>query len=400
VEGDTLAGLRKRTAGGPPPFPIATRILLDALAGLHAAHELRDDDGHLLDVVHRDFTPHNILVGLDGVGRLTDFGIAKAATRLGHTRTGNVKGKVSYMAPEQATGAPLDRRCDVWAAGVIAWETFAGRRLHADDDDFATMLKIVTEPPPRLRAVDPSIDAEVDDVVASALEMEDTRRCPTAAAFAKSLASVCRAHGGVAEPDEVAEWVSRNVGARLTARRAQVFEVRALRAKMGRIADGAVEERPSTPIGHGVEIDRAQPGTPTVLSSMNPLRRRVPLGARMLGIAATIAALVCAVMLSAWRAAATRDDTTASSALPVVTAPATVIATWTATGATRASSEPAPPSQPAATAAATAPTGVAPAARLRPAFTGGGHPSHPPAASAPRPHTAPATPGPLAPSPY
>jgi hypothetical protein len=210
------------------------------------------------------------------------------------------------------------------------------------------------------------------------------------------------------------------VGARLAARRAQVVEVRALRAKMGRIAGGAVEEKPSTPIAQGVELParrdadestgagpswaqlaptvelgRAQPMTPTVLSSVNPLRRRVPLGARVLGIAATVAALVCAVLLSTWRAAATRDDMTSSTA-PVVTVVTVVPAATTATTATatetaRAPSDPAPQPAPASSAA--------PAARPRPAVVSG-HASRPPAAASAHPHPAPPTPGPLAPSPY
>src|ERR1700722_6743241 len=113
VEGDTLAGLMKATP--LMPKPMALRVLVDALAGLHAAHELAGEDGKLLGLVHRDFTPQNIGGGTGGVARLTDFGIAKAATRLGHTRTGFVKGKIGYMAPEQAKGAPLDRRSAVWA---------------------------------------------------------------------------------------------------------------------------------------------------------------------------------------------------------------------------------------------------------------------------------------------
>src|SRR5580704_13773364 len=117
VEGDSLAGLFKRAGSTRPiPLAIAARFMLDALEGLHAAHELRDEAGQLLGLVHRDFTPHNILIGTDGVARLADFGIAKAATRLGNTRMGMVKGKIAYMPPEQAKGLTLDRRCDVWAA--------------------------------------------------------------------------------------------------------------------------------------------------------------------------------------------------------------------------------------------------------------------------------------------
>ncbi|HEY6459439.1 MAG TPA: serine/threonine-protein kinase, partial [Polyangiaceae bacterium] len=155
VEGDTLAGIFR--AKPRIPQPLGVRILLDSLAGLHAAHELRDEGGQLVGLVHRDFTPQNILVGIDGVARLADFGIAKAATRLGHTRTGIVKGKIPYMAPEQAHGVVLDRRCDVWAAGIVAWELFAERRLYRNDDDVSTLLRVATERPPLLRTVVPDL---------------------------------------------------------------------------------------------------------------------------------------------------------------------------------------------------------------------------------------------------
>ncbi len=226
VEGDSLSGLFK---AGAIPRPIAARFLLDALEGLHAAHELRDDAGALLGVVHRDFTPHNILVGTDGVARLADFGIAKAATRLGHTRLGMVKGKIAYMPPEQAKGMPLDRRCDVWAAGVVAWELLAKRRLYVEDDDVAILLKVATEAPPRLSSVAPEVPAALSDVVASALTMDVEKRCPTAAVFARELRSAFTGNGGIADTPEAAEWMNFHVGARVSERRVRASEIRARR---------------------------------------------------------------------------------------------------------------------------------------------------------------------------
>ena len=127
VEGDTLARLLARAAGQGQrlPTPIALRILIDSMAGLHGAHELRDDRGSLLGLVHRDVSPQNVLVGIDGVSRITDFGVARAASRISATRVGQLKGKLAYMAPEQATGADIDRRADVFSAGVMIWETLA-----------------------------------------------------------------------------------------------------------------------------------------------------------------------------------------------------------------------------------------------------------------------------------
>jgi len=167
VEGDTLSGLVRRANSGGEPLPrdVALRVLLDALAGLHAAHETKDADGAPLSIVHRDFSPHNILVGLDGVARLTDFGIAKASSRAGNTSTGIIKGKAAYMAPEQARGSSIDRRCDVWAAGVVAWELLARRPLwERGAEDIALLIKLVTEKPQRLSSVAPDVPAEVDEV--------------------------------------------------------------------------------------------------------------------------------------------------------------------------------------------------------------------------------------------
>jgi serine/threonine-protein kinase len=265
VEGDTLSGLTKST----PLMPkrMALRVLLDALAGLHAAHELQGEHGEKLNVVHRDFTPHNILVGTDGVARLTDFGVAKAASRLGHTRTGFIKGKIGYMSPEQAKGVPLDRRCDVWAAGVIAWELLAGRRLFTTEDDVATLLKVVTEEPPRLRTIDPSIHPDIDDAVASALDRNLETRCPSAQAFARRLGVACRPHVGLAEPEEVAEWIAFVVGPRLEARREDA------RARRSQIASEAMATSGAAPVARPV-VEEASAKTAPAMGE--PTVREVP----------------------------------------------------------------------------------------------------------------------------
>jgi len=245
VEGDTLSGLRRRaTAAGGLPVKIGVRVLLDALAGLHAAHELRDEAGAPLGIVHRDFSPQNILVGLDGVARLADFGIAKAASRLGETRTGIIKGKITYMAPEQARGGAIDRRTDVWSAGVIAWELFAGSRLYASED-LGTLYRIASETPRRLRSLVPNVPPEVDEAVAHALTVDPAARSPTAQAFARELAAACRATCGVAEPDEVGEYMSQLFGAKLAERRAAVAEIRQLREKVGQIVKSADASGPT-----------------------------------------------------------------------------------------------------------------------------------------------------------
>ncbi|MEQ9319388.1 MAG: serine/threonine-protein kinase [Polyangiaceae bacterium] len=121
LHGESLAQLQRRAEGKPIEVPIAAAIVVDALRGLHAAHEVTDMDGTKLELVHRDVSPQNLFVGADGVTRVLDFGIAKASSRSQVTRDGQVKGKLAYMAPEQIRSEPADRRVDVFATGVVLW---------------------------------------------------------------------------------------------------------------------------------------------------------------------------------------------------------------------------------------------------------------------------------------
>lgn len=246
IEGDNLAALKRaaKRLGEGIPLPIALRIITDALAGLHAAHELAGPDGTNLGVVHRDFSPHNIMVGTDGVSRLTDFGIAKVALTQGHTRTGRIKGKISYMSPEQARAQPVDRRCDVWAAGVVAWEVFSGQRLYEADDEISALLKVVSEDPPRLSELRPDLPAWLDETVAWALSRELAQRCPSADALRRRLISV----QAPADISEVAEFVRRVLGPKLAERKQKIAEIRQLRSKIGELS-GAIGSSPRASAG-------------------------------------------------------------------------------------------------------------------------------------------------------
>ena len=131
IEGNHLGALLGRAAknGERLPRPFVCRVLVDTLQGLAAAHRLSDEHGTPLKLVHRDVSPHNILVGTDGIARLTDFGVAKADVRMASTRAGQFKGKLSYMAPEQASSNETDQRSDLFSVGIILWESLTGRRL-------------------------------------------------------------------------------------------------------------------------------------------------------------------------------------------------------------------------------------------------------------------------------
>jgi serine/threonine-protein kinase len=224
IEGDTLSGVMNRgiTSGGIPR-PVALRIVLDALHGLHAAHELTDGDDNPLDLVHRDCSPQNILVGIDGSSRITDFGVARASSRLSTTRSATVKGKLAYLSPEQATGRSLDRRSDLFGMGVILWEVLAGRRLFRADTDGATLSRILVEPIPSLLDYVDDLPENVAAAVAIALARDPHDRYNDAAEMADAIEHAVREAQNpdlfVASPREVAAYMRELFGADIHARR-------------------------------------------------------------------------------------------------------------------------------------------------------------------------------------
>jgi len=222
IEGDTLAGIEARALarGVMLPRAVAVRIVLDALSGLHAAHQLKDGEGRLLGLVHRDCTPQNILVGTDGSSRITDFGVARAASRLAITRSQTVKGKVAYLSPEQATAGELDRRSDIFTMGIVLWEALAGRPLFLADNDGTTISRLLSAPIPSVRLHAPDVSPELDEVCTRALQRHASRRFPTAAAMAEALESAARSSlGGAGSPGEVSRCVEMLIGADLAAQR-------------------------------------------------------------------------------------------------------------------------------------------------------------------------------------
>ncbi|MBL8740741.1 MAG: serine/threonine protein kinase, partial [Myxococcales bacterium] len=178
VEGLTLAELASlaEKRGFTVPPGVAVRALLDAGAGLQAAHELSDDAGTPLGIVHRDISPQNLLVGVDGMTRVSDFGIAKATMRPGATTSGALKGKLGYMAPEYVTSNALDARSDVFALGVVLWEALAGRKLFRGSNEIATLELVARCEVPRISEVRPEVGTALDDVLESALAKDPEQR--------------------------------------------------------------------------------------------------------------------------------------------------------------------------------------------------------------------------------
>ena len=195
----------------------ATALMMAAAAGLHAAHETRDESGNLLNVVHRDVSPQNILVGAKGEVKIIDFGIAKARNRLHVTDAGSgLKGKLRYMAPEQLERSQVDRRTDVYALGVVLWEVLAMRRLFHGASDPEVINRILKGqlPPPGAFA---DVPFELDAVVMRALSKDPDRRPQTARAFRQELKKAVPAAAGV-DPVEIAALLTAVLGGELAER--------------------------------------------------------------------------------------------------------------------------------------------------------------------------------------
>lgn len=187
---------------------IALRIVADALAGLHYAHELADYDGTPLNVVHRDASPHNIFVTYDGHTKVVDFGIAKAATRSVNTSTGVLKGKISYMAPEQARCKPLDRRADIFVIGIVLWEILAGRKMWKGLEDMAIINNIFSHEIPTAAQARSGIPPELARIVDGALAYEVDDRYPTAADLRADLLGYLEQAGQRISTEEIGALVA------------------------------------------------------------------------------------------------------------------------------------------------------------------------------------------------
>ncbi|MBX3231975.1 MAG: SUMF1/EgtB/PvdO family nonheme iron enzyme [Labilithrix sp.] len=193
---------------------VAAAVMIGALHGLHDAHEARSETGEPLGIVHRDVSPHNILVGLDGAPRVLDFGVAKAEERISSTNEGELKGKLSYMSPEQIESRAVDRRTDVYAAAVVFWEMLSGKKLFLAGNEGAVVRQIlesVVEPPSKGQ---PAVSTALDRVVMRGLERDVGERWATARAFAEAIGATVTP----ASPAEVGAWLRDLCGATIAER--------------------------------------------------------------------------------------------------------------------------------------------------------------------------------------
>jgi serine/threonine-protein kinase len=223
VEGVTLAqlaGEARRLKKVIPPG-IVKRIMCGVLAGLHAAHVARDEHGTPLGVIHRDVSPDNIVIGADGYARLIDFGIARALGRYAATQAGWVKGKPSYLAPEQVKGETLDHRTDIWGTSVVLWQALTGKRLFRGSSPAEIVHKILMQPITPVSALRSGIGTDLDTVVLKGLARDRRARWASAAQMAEAL----EATGGMASHRATGAWVEAVAAERIEKARALVAVV-------------------------------------------------------------------------------------------------------------------------------------------------------------------------------
>lgn len=220
LEGEDLAQLiarHKASQRGPVAPDLAVALVTDALRGLHAAHEATDGAGQPLKLVHRDVSPQNLFVAVDGTVRVLDFGIAKANARAQVTREGQVKGKLAYMSPEQIRSQPVDRRTDIFAAGIVLWELLTAKRLFLRRDVGATVHDIMSRQRRPPSDVAPGIPTELDAIVLRALAIDAEQRFHTAAEMAAALEDVIRP----AKREAISAWVRTHAASKLAEQRTQ-----------------------------------------------------------------------------------------------------------------------------------------------------------------------------------
>jgi serine/threonine-protein kinase len=346
VPGESYARLlraaRERRVLVPPDVTVA--VMRDALQGLHAAHEAKNERGEPLGIVHRDVSPQNVLVGADGQARVLDFGVAKAIGRVQTTREGQLKGKLSYMAPEQLLGHPLDRQTDIYAAAVVLWEALSGARLFRAQNEAATVAKVLggaTVPPSRA-LVDKAdtqtrqIVERVDAIVMRGLAIDRSKRYATARDMALALEQALQP----ATSSKVSAWLEEVASDALQQRAGQVADIEssstshhiALSTTSAPPPDAAGEAGdPADPISAilaqrpgATEVQAAAPADDSLRISVSsfpdkglPARKRP--GAPILLLGAAAAVLIALGALALPRARPARVESSTSTALAAAT---------------------------------------------------------------------------------
>jgi len=262
VQGESLGKLRLAMhATGKSTDPrIVAAVMSGVLHGLHAAHEAKSEQGQSLNIVHRDVSPQNVLVGVEGVARVFDFGVAKAIGRVQTTREGQIKGKIAYMPPEQLQGAEVTRQVDVYAAAVVTWETLTGQRLFSGDHEGALVNSILTDSVKPPSKVSPHVPPAFDRVVMRGLERDPARRYATAREMALDLERCV----GIASPSQVAEWVESLARDELAKRAALMAQIEGVTPTQP--SERRLPAKPESTTPSRVPTDATVPSRPKFLS--------------------------------------------------------------------------------------------------------------------------------------
>lgn len=294
------------------PIPITLRVLVDAARGLHYAHDFTNEEGQPLHIVHRDISPSNLYVTYQGQVKVLDFGIAKAASRVVQTRTGVVKGKYIYMAPEQAQGKEVDRRADVFSLGVSLYESLTNVRPFARENDLAVLNALLQgdfQPPALLRR---DIPPELNEVVLKALALRPEDRYATAADFADAIEHSVKGKVPLATHKELAEYLRSQFGEERYAAKTRVPTLATLTSLSAQPGGQPPQQVVFTPSGTYPAVPPVAPPTsPQRISSTAVVPP--PMGARaepegpkrrsglLLGVAAGMVLLLAGGGFAAWR---------------------------------------------------------------------------------------------------
>lgn len=388
VDGDSLAKLNRlgQKRGKRLPAGVALKIMADVCDGLHAAHQLVDERGESLAVVHRDVSPQNILVTTAGIAKVIDFGLVKAKNRSSaETQSGVVKGKIRYMAPEQLGGTRIDHRADVWAVGMCLYELLSGIIPYANDDDLEVLRRLTSSNP--LPPFDLGLEPQLNTLLAHAIVREPEGRFASCAAMRKAIDATAKELGLDAGTDDVAEYLRHNLP-ELASRRAEtiahaIATADALPgsmsgqrvARVGQLAtlDAFAATEVGRPAGPTSSETRSYGQTPSTTSLREQLGERQRGGHMLL-----VGGLVAAAGLGAWLLWPRHEPAAALADVPVPAAttaapapePATSVIELGSTPTATAAARPASP-RPAAAPSTTARASAAPSASAAPPSDGG-----------------------------
>jgi hypothetical protein len=278
----------------PLPIPLAVRIIADAAEGLAYAHVRKGPDGKLLGIVHRDMSPHNLIITDDGLVKVVDFGIAKATNRESQTMAGHVKGKLSYMSPEQARGEPLDGRSDVFSLGILLFEMVTGSRLFHYPDPLAALQAVASEEPlPLAHERSPEVPESLSRIIAQALARNQEVRYASARQFHVALEEWLRSQPVVPGAAELAAYMTELFSARIE-ERVQLLEA----ARSGALTPASASRAMPGHTANSMPMGRAPAHEEVTSVEQLPVRQRWPWLAGVAGLVLAVA-IGLGILLSA-----------------------------------------------------------------------------------------------------